>query len=106
MASMARRVARGPRAAALRAGALGFQGRAGEVTLTGSRLGTAFEILVRYGKETGELSASADEEEAAAMLTAVTMEAIIRWGSGNRPASWLRKALQDRAEVILNGMNP
>jgi AcrR family transcriptional regulator len=104
MASMARRVVRAPRAAALRAGTLGSRARAGEVTLTGSRLGTAFASLVRYGKERGELNAQVDDEETAAMLAAVTMEAVIRWGTGDRPESWLQQTLRDRAEVILSGV--
>ena len=104
MASMARRVARAPRAAALRAGSLGFSARAGAVTLTGPRLGAAFESLVRYGKGRGELSATIDEDEAAAMLSAVTAEAIIRWGAGDRPAAWLQRALRDRVEVVLAGL--
>jgi AcrR family transcriptional regulator len=104
MAVVARRVARGPRAAALRAGSLGFSARAGRVTLTGPRLGTAFETLVRYGKERGELSVTIDEDEATAMLTAVTADAIIRWGAGNRPAAWLEQALHDRVQVVLNGI--
>jgi AcrR family transcriptional regulator len=104
MAVMARRIVRAPRAAALRAGSLGFSARAGTVTLTGPRLGAAFEVLVRYGKERGELSAKIDEGEAAAMLTAVTAEAIIRWGAGNRPAAWLQQALHDRVQVVLSGI--
>jgi hypothetical protein len=86
-------------------GALGFRARAGEVTLAGTRLGAAFESLVRYGKERGELSATVDEEEAAAMLSVVTAEAVIRWGAGNRSTSWLRQTLRDRAEVVLRGIN-
>jgi AcrR family transcriptional regulator len=104
MAVVARRVTRAPRAAALRAGSLGFSARAGTVTLTGPRLGTAFDALVRYGKERGELSAKIDEDEATAMLTAVTAEAIIRWGAGNRPAAWLQQALHDRVQVVLSGI--
>jgi hypothetical protein len=105
MASLARRVARAPRAIALRAGALGLRARAGEVTLAGTRLGAAFEALVRYGKERGELGAEVDGEEAAAMLSVVTAEAIIRWGTGNHSASWLERTLRVRADVILNGMS-
>jgi len=104
MASMARRIARAPRAAAVRAGSLGFSARAGAVTLTGPRLGAAFEALVRYGKERGELPAAIGEDEAAAMLTAVTAEAIIRWGAGTRPADWLHQALRERARVVLSGL--
>ena len=104
MTVMARRIARAPKAAALRAGSLGFSARAGTVTLTGPRLGAAFGALVRYGKERGELSATIDGDEAAAMLTAVTAEAIIRWGAGNRPAAWLQQALQNRVQVVLSGI--
>ena len=104
MAVVARRVARAPRAAALRTGSLGYSARAGAVTLTGPRLGAAFGSLVRYGKERGELSAQTDEDEAAAMLTAVTMDAVVRWGAGDRPAAWLQQALRDRVRVVLSGL--
>lgn len=105
MTSMAERVLRAPKAVAVRAGSLGFSARAGTVTLKGPRLGTAFESLVRYGKERGELSAELDVEESAAMLSAVTGEAIVRWGSGGRSASWLRQALRDRVDIVLRGLN-
>jgi hypothetical protein len=67
-------------------------------------LGTAFEALVRYGKERGELDAELDEEETVTLLALVTADAIVRWGSGNRSASWLQEALRNRVEVILSGM--
>jgi AcrR family transcriptional regulator len=105
MASMARRVVRAPKGAALRAGALGFAGRADRGTPVSPRLSVAFESLLRYGKERGELSAQIDVEEGAAMLTAVTMEAIIRWGAGDRSASWLGQTLRDRVAVILRGIS-
>jgi AcrR family transcriptional regulator len=105
MASMARRIARAPKAAALRSSAVGVRSRANPVTLTGPRFGAAFEALVRYGKERGELSAKVDEEETAAMLTVVTSDAIVRWGAGDRSAAWLRQALIDRVEVILRGVS-
>ena len=105
MASMAQRVVRAPKAAAVRAGSLGFSSRAGAVTLAGPRLGVAFESLVRYGKERGELSAKTDVEESAAMLSAVTAEALIRWGTGGRSASWLRQTLRDRVDIVLCGIN-
>ena len=38
------------------------------------------------------------------MLSAVTMEAINRWGAGNRGASWLRQTLCGRAEIVLRGL--
>ena len=104
MGSMARRVVRAPRAAALRAGGLGFTGRAGGGLPTGPRLSEAFEHLLRYGRERGELDAQIDVEEGAAMLTAVTMEAIIRWGAGDRTTSWLNGALRNRVVIVLRGM--
>lgn len=104
MASMARRVVRAPRAAALRAGGLGFVGRAGGGMPTGPRLSVAFERLLRYGAQRSELNAQIDVEEGAAMLTAVTMEAIIRWGAGDRTASWLTSALRNRVAIVLRGM--
>ncbi|MBL7502653.1 TetR/AcrR family transcriptional regulator [Frankia sp. CNm7] len=105
MASMARRVVRAPKGAALRAGSLGFTGRADDGTLANPRLSVAFDALIRYGKERGELSARIDVEEVAAMLTAVTMEAIIRWGAGDRSASWLSQTLQERVAIILRGIS-
>jgi hypothetical protein len=101
---MARRVVRAPRAVALRAGALGFRARAGEVTLAGTRLGAAFESLVRYGKERGELSAAVDEEEAAAMLSVVTAEAVIRWGRGTarHPGCGRRSAIERRSSCAVS----
>jgi AcrR family transcriptional regulator len=105
MDSMARRVVRTPKAAALRAGTLGFAGRATEGPVASPRLSVAFESLLRYGRERGELSARIDVEEVAAMLTAVTMEAIIRWGAGDRSASWLSQTLRDRVAVVLRGIS-
>ncbi|ADP79911.1 regulatory protein TetR [Pseudofrankia inefficax] len=105
MASMARRIVRAPRAAALRAGGLGFAVRGDEGNLASPRLSVAFDALLRYGKEHGDLNAELDVEEGAAMMTAVTMEAIIRWGAGDHSASWLSRTLRDRVEVILHGIS-
>jgi len=104
MTAAARRVARAPRAAALRVSALGFSARAGGATLNGPRFANVFGALVRYGMERRELSPQTDENEAAAMLSAVTAEAIIRWGAENRPVTWLEQALCDRTRVILDGI--
>jgi AcrR family transcriptional regulator len=104
MASMARRVVRGPKAAALRASALGFTGQPNEGTVATPRLAAAFESLLYYGKERGELDARIDVEDAAAMLVAVTMEAIMRWGRGDRSSSWLERALGERMGVVLRGI--
>jgi AcrR family transcriptional regulator len=103
MSLLARRVARTPKAAALRAGALGLAARS-DGTMASPRLNGAFESLLRYGKERGELDADVDVDDAAAMLTAVTMEAIIRWGREDRSASWLGETLRNRVAVILRGV--
>jgi AcrR family transcriptional regulator len=105
MTSMARRVAHAPRGAVVRSAALGFQVRLGERATLGSRqIGSAFEALVRYGKDRGELSTDTDVEDAAAMLQSVSVEAIMRWGIGDRSGSWLRQALCRRAAIILDGL--
>jgi AcrR family transcriptional regulator len=107
MTSMARRVGRTPKAAAVRSGALGFQARLNEMALSGARgTGPAFEALVRYGRDRGELSAQTDVEDAASMLRTVTMEGIMRWGIGDHSASWLREMLCGRAAIILRGLAP
>ena len=104
MTSMARRVARAPKTAALRAAALGLQSQLTPTTAARPRLGVAFEALISYGKEQGELGAEIEVEEAAAILSAVTMEAINRWGAGDRSASWLRRTLCARGEIVLRGL--
>ena len=104
MTSMARRVARAPKAAALRAGALGVQSRLTQETAARPRIAAAFEALIRHGMDRGELSEKIDVEDAAAMLSAVSIEAINRWGAGDRSASWLRHALCGRAEIVLRGL--
>jgi hypothetical protein len=39
------------------------------------------------------------------MLSAVTAEAIIRWGSGSHSAAWLEQKLRDRVDIVLRGIN-
>lgn len=104
MTAMFRRVVRGPRSAAQQVSALALRAEADAVPLAGTRLGTAFEALVRYGKERGELGPEVDEEETVTLLALVTADAIVRWGSGKHPAPWLQHALPHRVEVILSGM--
>lgn len=106
MAAMARRVVRTPKSAALRVGTLGFAVRPDAGPSTSPRISGAFESLLRYGKERGELGKQVDVEEGAAMLTAVTRDAIRRWGAGDRSAAWLGQALRDRVAVVLRGINP
>jgi AcrR family transcriptional regulator len=107
MTSMATRVASTPRAAAVRSGALGFQVRSGERAMSGSvGIGSAFEAVVRYGTDLGELRPDTDVEDVAAMLLSVTVEAIVRWGVSDLSAAWLRRTLSRRAEIILRGLSP
>jgi AcrR family transcriptional regulator len=101
MKLMARRIASGPRAAASRAAALGNMT---EVAGASPRLDAAFEGLLRYGKERHELGPHIDVEDAAAMMTVVTMDAIKHWGQGDQPTQWLARTLQHRVAVILRGI--
>jgi AcrR family transcriptional regulator len=102
MKLMARRIASGPRAAASRAAALGNMTAAAGAS---PRLDVTFQSLLHYGKNRHELGPHIDIEDAAAMMTVVTMDAIRRWGQGDQPAQWLIRTLQHRVAVILRGVN-
>jgi AcrR family transcriptional regulator len=106
LAAMAVRVARVPKAAALRAGAVSLRARLSKTTLTIPR-GTlpAFEALVRHGVDRGELSPQTDVEDAAEMLHLVTLDVMMQWGIEDQSAAWLRHKLQARTEVILRGLS-
>lgn len=100
MASMARRVARTPKTIALQVGSLSINTPPGDTP----RLTDAFEALIGYGVQRGELAAGIDAEEGAAMLNALTRDAIRRWGAGDRSTAWLEQTLRERAAVILRGI--
>ena len=51
----------------------------------------------------GELGPEVDAEETVMLLSLVTADAIVRWGSGQRSAAWLERALPGRVGVILSG---
>lgn len=102
MTFMARRVVRAPRAAALRAAALGLTMERQTVDAN-PRLNAAFASLLRYGVQRGELGA-VDVDDAAAMLTVVTMDAIVQWAQGSRSARWLSDTMCARAGVVLRGI--
>lgn len=104
MTSMARRISKAPRAATLRVVAIGFGTQPTEGTPERPRVATAFEKIVRYGKDRGELDAKADVEDVAAMLTAVTMDGVLRWSARDRPPAWLRQALCRRTEIVIRGV--
>jgi AcrR family transcriptional regulator len=101
MASMARRVARTPKTLALQVGALGLSAP----TVETPRLADAFEALLTYGVQRGELTAGIDVEEGAAMLNALTRDAIRRWGADDRSTAWLEQTLPERAAVVLRGIS-
>lgn len=106
MTSVARRVSRLPNGVARRASAVVVQHRLSPTTLTSPR-GTlpALEELLRYGVERGELAASIDVEDAAAMWQTVILDAVTQRAVNDRSESWLSQKLRDRAEVMLRGLN-
>jgi AcrR family transcriptional regulator len=51
-----------------------------------------------------ELRPSVDPDELAAILSSMTMEAILRWANGRTPAHGLRDSLALRFELVLDGL--
>ena len=104
MSSMARRVARAPRAAVLRVTAhwqrLAYNGRLPE---TPRGFGQAFHALLAYARDRDDLPADVEIDELASLLQAATMDALVRWAATTQSASALRDALCRRADVILRG---
>lgn len=103
MASLARRVARAPRAAVLLA-----TGRLSRVAMAGPDpeprgFGAAFLAVLTYACERGDLPRDVEVDELAALLQAATMDALLRWAATDAPASALQDALCRRADVILCG---
>lgn len=103
MASLARRVARAPRAAVLRVTAhwsrLGATD--GERVLHG--FGEVFANVVRYATERGDLPRDVDVTDLAALLQAATMDALVGWAATNQSGPGLRDALRRRADIVLTG---
>jgi AcrR family transcriptional regulator len=104
MTSLARRVSRAPRAAVLR-----VTGHWSRLTHSGTLpeaprgFGEAFDTVLRYGRDRGELPAEADVDELASLLQAATMDALVRWAATTQSSTALRAALFRRADVILRG---
>jgi len=104
MASLARRVARAPRAAVLRmAGHWSRLLRADTMPDTPRGVGEAFAAVVRYAIERGDLPRDVEVEELATLLQAATMDALLGWAASRHPPEVLRARLCRRADVILCG---
>ncbi|HVN52152.1 MAG TPA: helix-turn-helix domain-containing protein [Acidimicrobiales bacterium] len=104
MTSLAGRVSRAPRGAVLR-----VTGQWSRLSHTGSRpedaksFGEAFQRVVRYAVDSGELPAAVDVAELGVLLQAVTMDALVAWAATDQSAAALRRGLCRRADVVLRG---
>jgi AcrR family transcriptional regulator len=103
MNSLARRVARAPRAAVLRV--IGHWSRllhSGTEPATRG-FGEAFLAVATYGRERGDLPVDIDVDELASLLQAGTMDALVRWAATTQSAAALRTSLCRRGEIVLRG---
>jgi AcrR family transcriptional regulator len=105
LSSLARRVARTPRAAIIRS--VGeFARRSHDMPSRPDgvqRFQDAFATIVTYAIERGDLPSAVDAEDLATLLQAATMDTLQRWANSGDSATALRARLQRRAEVILSG---
>lgn len=100
--SMARRVSRTPKAAVYRV--VGQWSRMSpDVVARPAGVGVAFEALIRYGQDRGELPRQVDVYELAGLLHAVTLDALVRWASSDQTSKELAETLWRRADVTLRG---
>jgi AcrR family transcriptional regulator len=105
LSSLAQRVARAPRAAVIRS-AVEFARRAKDQPTRpegARRFGDAFEAVVSYGVERGDLPSAVDVEDVARLLESATMDALLQWAASRDNVTVLRRTLHRRAEVILTG---
>jgi AcrR family transcriptional regulator len=101
LASLARRAEAVPPAAVLRAVA-GFYASGAPRPRPGRRdIHHGLAVAVELAQSQGELPQGVDAEELARALTAVSMDALLRWAQGDNRQ--LRTLLQSRAEVLLAG---
>ncbi len=104
MTSLARRVSRAPRAALLRVVAHWSRlMHAGSTPERARGFGLAFETVLKYAIERGDLPPSVDVEEVAALLQASTMDTLVAWAATSQTPSALRRRLCRRADIILCG---
>jgi hypothetical protein len=105
LASLARRVARAPRPAVIRA-ASEFSRRSHDRPTRpedAQRFSDAFAAVVRYAVERGDLPAAVDVDDLARLLESATMDSMLHWAASRDSTAALRRTLQRRAELILTG---
>ena len=105
LSSLARRVARAPRPAVIRAAAEFSRRQHDRPTRPDgtARFGDAFRAVVAYAVERGDLPPSVDVDDLADLLEAATMDTLLRWAATHDGATVLRRNLQRRAEMIVTG---
>jgi AcrR family transcriptional regulator len=105
MTSLARRVARAPRAAVHRV--MGHLARLASRADHGDDeprgFGAAFFAVLTYARDRGDLPEDVEVGELAALLQAATMDSLVRWAGTDQSSAALRDALCRRADVILRG---
>ncbi len=104
MTSLARRVSRAPRAALLRVvGHWTKRLHTGTAPDKAQGFGLAFETVLRYGIERGELPSEIEIAEVAALLQAATMDTLVAWSATTQAPSALRRRLCRRVDIVLCG---
>ncbi len=104
MTSLARRVSRAPRAALLLVVSHWSRLMHAGAPPEGARgFRVAFEAVLRYAIERGDLPPGVDVEEVAALLQAATMDTLVAWAATTQTPSALRRRLCRRADIVLCG---
>jgi AcrR family transcriptional regulator len=104
MSSLARRVARAPRAAVLRVTTHASRWpHTGSLPANGHSFGEAWTMIATYARDGGHLPPDVDVDELGLLLQAVTMDALVVWASSRQSAASLRASLCRRAEIVLKG---
>jgi AcrR family transcriptional regulator len=104
MTSLARRVSRAPRAALLLVvSQWSKMMHAAGPPQQAQGFRAAFEEVLRYAIERGDLPKTIDVEEVAALLQAATMDTLVAWAATTQTPSALRRRLCRRADVVLRG---
>ncbi len=104
MTSLARRVARVPRPAVLRATGHWSRLVAGRgISPSARSFGAMFEEVVRYAADRGDLPRDVDVPELGALLQTATMDALVGWAATKQSSTALRGVLCRRADIILCG---